>query len=77
MSDGPRAFLDGAAPAAAGAVLGAAVLLGLTLRETWQVVVLAAAAILLLVLRRGVVTTLVAAGLVGVIVALAGGPVPR
>ena len=36
---------------------------------------LAAAAVALLLLRRGVVATLVAAGAIGAIVALAGGPV--
>ena len=68
-----RAFLDGAGPAAIGAILGAAINLALALHEAWQFGVLAAAAIALLVLRRSVVITLVAAGLVGVIaVVLAG-----
>jgi chromate transporter len=71
-----RAFLDGAGPAAVGAILGSAVPLAEALSETWQFVVLAAAAVLLLALRRGVVTTLLAAGATGVVVALAGGPVP-
>ena len=57
-----RAFLDGAAPAAIGAILGAAVTLAAALTETWQVAVLAAAAVALLVLRRGVVETLLCAG---------------
>ena len=35
------------------------------------------AAVVLAVLRRGVVPTLVGAGLVGVVVALAGGPLPH
>jgi len=38
--------------------------------------VLAAAAVALLVLRRGVPQTLLAAGAIGVVVALAGAPVP-
>jgi chromate transporter len=71
-----RAFLDGAGPAAIGAILGASIPLTLALRETWQIGVLAAAAISLLVLRRGVVTTLLGAGAIGVAVALAGGPLP-
>ena len=71
-----RAFLDGAGPAAIGAILGAAITLTLALRETWQFGVLAAAAIALLVLRRGVVATLLVAGAIGVVVALAGGPLP-
>jgi len=69
-----RAFLDGAGPAAIGAILGAAVTLADVLQEGWQFGVLAAAAVALLALRRGVVVTLVAAGAVGVVVALAGGP---
>jgi chromate transporter len=72
-----QAFLDGAGPAAIGAILGAAIPLAGALRETWQAVLLAAAAVALLVLRRGVVETLVAAGAVGAVVALAGGPVPH
>jgi chromate transporter len=71
-----RAFLDGAGPAAIGAILGVAIPLARALTETWQFGVLAGAAALLFVLRRGVVTTLLAAGAVGAIVALAGGPVP-
>jgi chromate transporter len=71
-----RAFLDGAGPAAIGAILGSAVPLAAALSETWQYVVLAAAALALLALRRGVVTTLLAAGAAGVVVALAGGPIP-
>jgi chromate transporter len=73
---GPRAFLDGAGPAAIGAILGATITLATELREVWQGGVLAAAAIALLVLRRGVVTTLLAAGAIGAIVAASGGPVP-
>ena len=41
---GVRAFLDGAGPAAIGAIAGAAVPLALALGETWQFAVLAAAA---------------------------------
>ena len=77
-----QAFLDGAGPAAIGAILGSAVLLAGTLREPWQFAVLAAAAVLLLGpqprgLRRGVVFTLLAAAGAGVVVALAGGPLPH
>jgi chromate transporter len=71
-----RAFLDGAGPAAIGAILGASITLTGALRETWQFAVLAAAAIALLALRRSVVQTLLAAGAVGVVLALAGAPVP-
>ena len=71
-----QAFLDGAGPAAIGAIGGSAVLLAGALREPWQFAVLAGAAVLLLGLRRGVVLTLLAAAATGVIVALAGGPLP-
>ena len=71
-----RAFLDGAGPAAIGAILGAAVTLARALTQPWQYAVLAAAAILLLGLRRGVVLTLLAAAATGVLVALAGGQLP-
>ncbi len=72
-----RAFLDGAGPAAIGAILGSAVPLALALSEPWQYALLGGAAIVLLVLRRSVVLTLVAAGAVGTLVALAGGPLPH
>jgi chromate transporter len=71
-----RAFLDGAGPAAIGAILGSAVPLAEALSEAWQYVVLGAAAVLLLALRRGVVLTLLTAAAAGVVVAVAGGPVP-
>ncbi|MGZ4302721.1 MAG: chromate efflux transporter [Gaiellaceae bacterium] len=72
-----RAFLDGAGPAAIGAILGSAIPLARALEETWQYGVLAAAAIMLLGLRRGVVSTLLLAGAAGVAVALASGPLPH
>ena len=72
----PRAFLDGAGPAAIGAIGGAAITLAIVLSETWQFAVLAAAAVALLVLRRGVVTTLLVAALTGTVAALAGAPLP-
>jgi len=71
-----RAFLDGAGPAAIGAIVGAAITLAIALHQAWQFGLLTAAALALLVLRRGVVQTLLAAGAIGVIVALAGGPLP-
>ena len=71
-----RAFLDGAGPAAIGAIAGAAVVLAAALQEGWQFALLGAAAVVLLVLRRGVVATLLGAGAIGVVVALAGAAVP-
>jgi chromate transporter len=71
-----RSFLDGAGPAAIGAILGATVPLAAALSEAWQAAILAAAVLSLLILRRGVVATLLGAGLLGVVLALAGAPVP-
>jgi chromate transporter len=71
-----QAFLGGSAPAAIGAIIGSAVPLTSALSETWQYFVLAAAAVWLLVLRRGVVPALLAAGVAGAVVALAGGSLP-
>ena len=76
-SERARAFLAGAGPAAIGAILGASIPLAAALRETWQFAVLAGAAIALLIVRRGIVVTLLAAGAVGIVIAVAGGPVPR
>jgi chromate transporter len=72
-----QAFLDGAGPAAIGAILGSAVPLTAALTQPWQYAVLAAAMALLLALRRGVVPTLLAAGAAGLIISLAGGPLPH
>jgi chromate transporter len=71
-----RAFLNGAGPAAVGAILGSAIPLARALAEPWQYAVLAGAAVMLLALRRGVVPTLLCAAAVGVLVALADGPLP-
>jgi chromate transporter len=71
-----RAFLDGAGPAAIGAIIGAAITLAVALQESWQFAVLAAAFGALLVLGRGVVQTLLAAAVIGVIAAYAGAPLP-
>jgi chromate transporter len=74
--DRARGFLDGAGPAAIGAILGSAVTLAAALSEGWQFAVLAAAAVALLIVQRGVVETLVGAGAVGVVLALAGVSLP-
>jgi chromate transporter len=70
-----RAFLDGAGPAAIGAILGSAITLTRELGRPWQYAVLAGALILLLPLRRGVVLTLLAGAAIGVIIALTAGTV--
>jgi chromate transporter len=72
-----RSFLNGAGPAAIGAILGAAITLAAALSESWQFAILAVAAILLLALDRGVVTTLLLAGGAGVLIAVAGAPLPH
>jgi len=70
-----RAFLDGAGPAAIGAIIGSAITLTRELTHPWQYAVLAGALIVLLPLRRGVVLTLLSAAAVGVVIALAAGTV--
>jgi chromate transporter len=69
-----QAFLDGAGPAAIGAIAGSAVLLASEIAHLWQVAVLALAAVWVLLLRRSVVPALIGAGVAGVIGALAGLP---
>ena len=64
---GPRAFLDGAGPAAIGAILGAAVLLATAFEEPWQVAVLALAAALL-VLGRSPLLVLLTGAAAGVLI---------
>jgi len=71
------AFLAGAAPAAAGAIIGSSVPLAAALSETWQYALLVAAAVALLVLGRSVVVTLLAAGTVGTVAGLLGAPLPH
>jgi chromate transporter len=71
-----RAFLDGAGPAAIGAILGSAVPLARAISVPWQYAVLAGATVVLLLLRQSVVLTLIGAGAVGALIAVAGGPLP-
>jgi len=72
-----QSFLDGAGPAAIGAILGAAIPLAGALHETWQFIVLGAAAVALLIARRGIVVTLLGAGAIGAVAAVAGAPLPH
>jgi chromate transporter len=69
-----RAFLAGAAPAAAGAIIGSALPLALAISQGWQVPLLAAAAVSLLLLRWPIVPTLLGCGAVGALVAVLGAP---
>jgi chromate transporter len=73
---GARAFLDGAGPAAVGAILGAAVPLAQGIAEWWQAAVLAAAAVLL-ALGRSPLWPLAGGAATGLLIAVAGGPLPR
>jgi chromate transporter len=66
-----RAFLDGAGPAAVGAILGAAVPLARALTQPWQLAVLAAAALALLA-RRPVALVLAGGALAGLAAAALG-----
>jgi len=65
-----RAFLDGAGPAAVGAILGAAVPLAAALEAWWQAGVLAGAALLLL-LGRSPLWPLLGGALTGLVLAVA------
>jgi chromate transporter len=70
-----RAFLDGAGPAAVGAILGAAVPLVEALEEGWQWAVLAAAAVAL-ALGRPSFWALVGGALAGLVAMWVGAAVP-
>ena len=73
---GPRAFLDGAGPAAVGAIFGAAVLLApQALATWWQPLVVVIAALLLLV-GRSTFLALVLGLALGLAAGLAGLPLP-
>jgi len=72
-----KAFLDGAGPAAIGAIIGSAIPLARALTEPWQYGILAGAAVVLFAFRRGVVLTLLLAGAVGALLAFAGATLPR
>jgi chromate transporter len=77
LNERVAAFLAGASPAAAGAIIGSAIPLASALSEMWQYALLAAAAIALLALRRSVVLTLLAAGTIGAVAGLLGAPLPH
>lgn len=70
-----RAFLDGAGPAAIGAILGSAVPLAMSISQPWQYVVLAIAAIAVFS-RLNVVLTLLLAAVAGVAATALGLPLP-
>ncbi len=68
------AFLGGAAPAAAGAIVGSALPLALAIGQPWQLPLLALAALALLAGRSPVVPTLLGCAAIGALAALAGAP---
>jgi len=76
QSAAARAFLDGAGPAAIGAILGAAAALAATLDAWWQPPVLAAAALALLRWRASPLPVLLGGALLGVAAGLAGLELP-
>ena len=76
-NEGVLGFLAGAAPAAAGAIIGSAVPLAGALGEAWQYLILAGAALALLAARRSVLATLLVAGTIGSLAAVAGAPLPH
>ncbi len=76
-SSSVQRFLTGAGAAAIGAIAGSSIPLALSLSHLWQVGVLLVAAVWLLVLKRATVPALLGAGALGIVVALAGGPVPH
>jgi chromate transporter len=71
-----RAFLEGAGPAAIGAIAGSSVLLAGELREGWQYAVLAAAGAALILARRSIVAVLLAAAVAGEVALAAGAHIP-
>jgi chromate transporter len=69
-------FLAGAAPAAAGAIIGSAFPLAAAISRDWQYLMLAAALVSLLLLRRAVVPTLLLCGCAGAVAVTLGAPSP-
>jgi len=72
-----QSFLTGAGAAAIGAIAGASIPLAAALSHLWQLGVLALALVWLVAFRKPVVPALISAGVVGVVLALAGAPVTR
>ena len=72
----PLAFLEGAGPAAIGAILGAAIPLTMALSETWQFFVLGAGALALLIWHRSVILVIVGGAVAGTAAVLLGATLP-
>jgi chromate transporter len=69
-----QSFLNGAGPAAIGAIAGASIPLASAITHEWQVAVLAGALVVVVGLRCSVVLTLVGAGVIGALGAALGLP---
>jgi chromate transporter len=69
-----QSFLNGAGPAAIGAIAGASIPLAAAITHEWQVAVLAGALFVVVGLRRSAVLTLVGAGVIGAVGAALGLP---
>jgi len=66
-------FLAGAGPCVVGAIAGSSIPLALSLARGWQFAILAGGLLWFFAFRRGVVLGLLGAGLVGLVVVVAGG----
>jgi chromate transporter len=71
-----RSFLDGAGPAAIGAIIGVAIPLAVNLSEQWQFVFVALSALVVFVVKRSTFFTLVLMAALGVVVVQAGMSLP-
>lgn len=67
---------EAAEPAAIGAILGAAVTLAMALQEGWQFLLLGLSGVAILLLGRSFLATLLAAAGIGLVLGLAGAPLP-
>ena len=71
-----RSFLDGAGPAAIGAIIGVAIPLAVNLSEQWQFVFVALSALVVFVVKRSTFFTLVLMAVLGAVVVQAGMSLP-
>lgn len=71
-----RAFLDGAGPAAIGAILGSALVLLQGLGQPWQLAILAAGTLAMFAAGRGVLTTILGGAVLGLAAVALGAPLP-
>lgn len=67
-----QSFLRGSAPAAIGAIGGAAITLGLALSYPWQIAIVVFTGVWLLLLNRGTLSAILLSGSIGVVLSLMG-----